>query len=166
MGKKRWNRLLIKPDYEEQEALKHEDMPINRNALLSCNSKSEYDIFTHSRRGITFTSTDKSSKRLCLKNSRINRLTRFRTTAFPIFLLAVTPKRAVWLQFSRHTTRKPVTVVLCCAEASWINSDRFRTRTVFGNVATLATISQECKLFSCNSYGQNFTPFCSSALDD
>ena len=118
LRKKRRNHLLIKPDYKEQAALEHGDMPINRKAFVSSRTTSGYNISADSRRAITLTSTAAIPKRLCLKNSRRYRLTRLRTTAHPIFLLAVMPSRAVCRLFSPHTTRKPRTAVLCCAEES------------------------------------------------
>ena len=141
-------------------------MPIKRKPLLSSRSISGYVICADSRRAITLTSTAAIPKRLCLKNSRRYRLTRLRTTAHPIFLLAVIPSLATWRLFSRHTTRNPRTAVLWGAEASWINSARFRKRAVFGNVDPVPAITQELKLFHCDSYGQVFTPFCPSTLDN
>ncbi|MDD2897928.1 MAG: hypothetical protein PHI31_04360 [Desulfuromonadaceae bacterium] len=118
-----------------------------------------------SRLAITLTSTATNPARLCLKNSRKYRLTRFLTTAHPIFLLAVIPSRAEGRLLSLQTTRKPFTVFLCCAEASRINSARFRKRTDFGNVAEMPTITQEADLFCSNSYRQAFATLSSSALD-
>lgn len=118
LWKKRRDHLLIKPDYKEQAALEHGDKPINRKAFVSSRTISGYIISAASLRAITLTSTAAIPKRLCLKNSRRYRLTRLRTTEHPIFLLAVIPSLAVWRLFSRHTTRKPRTAVLCCAEES------------------------------------------------
>ena len=141
-------------------------MPINRKALLSSRTTSGYVISADSRLAITLTSTAATPKRLCLKNSRRYRLTLLRTTAHPVFLLAVIPSRAIWRLFSLHTTRNPRTVVLRCAEASCRNSARFRKRAVFGNVAVVSIITQKLELFCCDSYRQAFTPFRSSAFDD
>ena len=94
-----------------------------------------------SRRAMILTSTDAISSRLCLKNSRRHRFTLLRTTAQPIFLLAVIPNRAICMSFSRHTTRKPRTADLCCAEASWRNSARFRKRALLGKVAIGTTFT-------------------------
>ena len=118
LWKKRRNHLLIKPDYKEQTALEHGDMPINRKAFVSSRSTSGYIICADSRRAITLISTAAIPSRLCLKNSRRYLLTRLRTTEHPIFLLAVIPSLAVCRLFSCHTTRNPRTAVLCCAEAS------------------------------------------------
>ena len=140
MRQKRRNHLLIKPDYKEQAGSEHGNTPIKRKALLSSSTTSAYVICAESRRAITLTSTAAILKRLCLKNSRRYRLTRLRTTAHPIFLLAVIPRRAVCRLFTCHTTRKPRTAVLCFAEASWMNSDLFRKRTDFGNLVVVPRI--------------------------
>ena len=115
---------------------------MNRNALVSSRAKSGYVICADSRRAIILISTAGICKRLCLKNSRRYRLTRLRTTAQPIFLLAVIPSRVIWRSLLLQTTRKPRTDVLCSAEASRRNSGRFRRRAAFGNVAAVSAITQ------------------------
>ena len=93
-----------------------------------------------SRRAMTFISTATSIIRLCLNTSRRYRLTLLRTTAQPIFLLAVIPSRASWQSFGCHTTRNPYTDTLCCVLESRRYSDLFRKRAVLGNVATTASL--------------------------
>jgi len=112
------------------------------------------------------TSTGGSSMRSCLNTSRRNRFTRLRTTAQPIFLLTVIPIRTDGPLFSRHTIRKPFTVVLDCALERDKNSVRFRKRNVFGNAESPVPKDTARRLLGCNSYGQIFAAFGSSALDN
>lgn len=110
-------------------------------------------------------STEASKRRSCLKISRIKRLTLLRTTAQPIFLLAVMPRRADVPVLSRQTTRKPFTAVLCLEFVSWRNSARFLNLASLGNSAVNSNITS-AQLLGCNSYRQVLATFCSSALDD
>lgn len=111
------------------------------------------------------TSTGGSSMRSCLNTSRRYRFTRLRTTAQPIFLLAVIPIRADGPLLSRHTIRNPLTEVLDCALERDKNSDRFLKRTVFGNSAPPVSKITAGRLLGRNSYGQIFASFSPSALD-
>ena len=122
-------------------------------------------MWAESRRAIMLISTYARPERWCRKNSLKNRLTRLRTTAQPIFLLAVIPNRAVCRLFSFHTTTKPRTFALCGAEASPRNSDRFRKRAIFGNVVPEETSTIHRKLFYRDAYRKILTTFCSSPFN-
>jgi hypothetical protein len=119
-----------------------------------------------SLRAITFTSTAGNKERLFLKVSLTKRLTLFRVTAQPIFLLAVTPSRACARLFACHTTRMPREANFWTASFNARNSVRFRSLTAGGNELSLGTVPPAKGLFCCNANGQVFSTFCSPALDD
>lgn len=119
-----------------------------------------------SLRAITFKSTAGNNKRLFLNISLTKRLTLFRVTAQPIFLLAVTPSRACARLFACHTTRIPLAANFWAVSFNLRNSARFRNLAVGGYVFWSGTVPPANELFCCNANGQVFSTFCSSALDD
>jgi hypothetical protein len=74
-----------------------------------------------------------SSARCRRKYSRIERLIRFRVTAFPTLPLTVIPKRFSCCRFAHTTTTKFADCSLTPRRERFANSARFRTRAVFGN---------------------------------
>lgn len=99
-----------------------------------------------SLRAITFRSTAGSSKRFFLKVSLTKRLTLFRVTAQPTFLLTVTPKRAYARGFPCQTTRMPLHANFCAESFSLRNSERFRSLRDGGN-ALLASTGSPVKIY-------------------
>jgi len=93
-----------------------------------------------SLRAITFKSTAGNNKRLFLKVSLTKRLTLFRVTAQPTFLLTVTPSLACARSFACHTTRIPREANFRTESFSLRNSARFRSLAVGGYVFIAGTV--------------------------
>jgi len=125
---------LIQPDYKEQTALKHVDVPIRLKAFSSSHCTLRKSIVADSRRAITFMSTGGSNILWYLKISLVKRLILLRITAQPIFLLAVMPKRGTSRSLLCQTIKKPLTDNLLVALKRETKSARFRSLTDFGNV--------------------------------
>jgi len=115
---------------------------------------------------ITFKSTAGNNKRLILNVSLTKRLTLFRVTAQPTFLLTVTPSRACSRLLACHTTRIPLDANFWAAFFNLRNSARFRNLAVGGYVFWSEAVPPAKQLFCCNANRQVFSTFCSSALDD
>jgi hypothetical protein len=119
-----------------------------------------------SLRAITFKSTAGNNKRLLLNASLTKRLTLFRVTAQPIFLLTVTPRRACARLFSCHTIKIPLEANLWTEHLRLRNSDLFFSLAAGGYVFLTGVVSATKELFGGNANRQVFSTFCSSALDD
>jgi hypothetical protein len=119
-----------------------------------------------SLRAITFKSTAGNNKRLFLNISLTKRLTLFRVTAQPTFLLTVTPSRACERLFACHTTKIPLETNFWTESFNLRNSARFRSLAVGGYVFWSGTVLSAKELFCCNANGQVFSALSSSALDD
>jgi hypothetical protein len=111
-------------------------------------------------------STAGNKKRLFLNISLTNRLTLFRVTAQPTFLLTVIPSLATARSFACHTTRIARVANFWAESFNLTNSARFRSLAEGGYACTAESIPPVRELFCCNANGQILSAFCSSALDD
>jgi hypothetical protein len=112
-----------------------------------------------SLRAITFRSTAGSINRFFLNVSLTKRLTLFRVTAQPTFLLTVTPKRAYARLFSCHTTRIPLEANFSTESFNLRNSERFRSLSDDGNVLLASTVSPVKIYLAAMRTARFFLPF-------
>jgi hypothetical protein len=166
LWQKRRKYPLIQSNYEEQTSLTHGDAPIRRKAFSSSRCTLRKSIVADSRRAITFMSTGGSNVLWHRKISLVKRFILLRTTADPIFLLAVIPRRGTSRPFSCQTTRKPLTDTLEVALRRATKSARFRSRIDLGNVLTWSTHALAGILLCGNANSQILATLCSPALDD
>ena len=96
-------------------------------------------MFADSLRAITFRSTAGINKRFVLNVSLTKRLTLFRVTAQPTFLLTVTPRRAYARLLSCHTTRKALEEYFWTDSFNLRNSERLRSLSVDGYLLLVST---------------------------